>query len=94
VVEAVQAEAARFRELVSAEPGPGGELAPGTRAAYRAVREGDQGVPPLVEDRTLDGDIRKIRQAVVSGRVLRSVEEALGRPLRASRRLSFDTEPE
>jgi histidine ammonia-lyase len=94
VVEAAQAEAARFRELVAAEPGPGGELAPGTRAAYRAVREGADGVPPLVEDRTLDGDIRKIRQAVVSGRVLRSVEEALGHPLRASRRLSFDAEPE
>jgi histidine ammonia-lyase len=92
VVEAVAAEAARFRDLVTAEPGPGAELAPGTRAAYRAIRDG-AGIPPLVEDRTLDGDIRKIRQAVVSGQVVRSVEEVLERPLRASRRLAFDAEP-
>lgn len=95
MVEAAAEEAVRFRERVAADPGPDGDLAPGTRAAYRAIRGGGEGagIPVLAEDRTLDQDIRTIRQAVVSGRVVRAVEEALGRPLRASRRLSFDAEP-
>lgn len=98
LVEETEAEAEAFRDAVGAEDGPvAGKLAAGTRAAYEAVRGGGgeaSGVPPLVEDRVLHEDMRKVRELLVSGRLVERVEGALGRPLRASRRLTFAAEPE
>lgn len=97
-VAAAEAEADRFREIVASRPGPAAELALGTRAAYQTIRQGDggaeggAGVPPVTEDRVLDGDIRAARALVATGRLVRAVESALGRPLRKSRRLSFAPE--
>ncbi len=96
VVEA-EAEASRFRRAVEGERWPvAEELAPATLAAYRAVRgqtPATSRVPPLVEDRFLADDIRAVRELVETGRVVEEVETALGRPLRASRRISFAAEP-
>ena len=96
VVEA-EAEASRFRRAVEGERWPvAEELAPATLAAYRAVRgqtPATARVPPLVEDRFLADDIRAVRELVETGRVVEEVETALGRPLRASRRISFAAEP-
>ena len=49
---------------------------------------------PLVEDRYLADDIRRVRELVESAKVVRAVEAALGGPLRASRRLTFAAEPD
>jgi histidine ammonia-lyase len=92
-----QAGAARFRANLQGERWPvAGELAPATFAAYQTVRGETPDavrVPPLVEDRYLAEDIRQVRERVESGEVVRQVEAALGRPLRASRRLTFADEP-
>ena len=53
-------------------------LGKGTGAAYLAIRER---VAPLVEDRTLDEDVRQIRRALEDGSLEAAVEGALGKRL-------------
>ncbi|HEV7517655.1 MAG TPA: hypothetical protein VGR07_15250, partial [Thermoanaerobaculia bacterium] len=57
-----------------------GHLGRGTRAAYLAVREVAE---PMLSDRTLDEDIRRVRARVEDRSLLTAVEEALPEPLRA-----------
>lgn len=92
LIEAAELEAGRFRASVAARDGaaPAGHAA-GTGAAYTAIR--GAGVAPLVEDRVLEHDIRRARELVTSGRLVQSVEAALGSPLRGSRGLDFAGEP-
>lgn len=52
--------------------------APGTGAALAAIREAS---PTLEDDRPLSPDIRLTREAIISGRLLDAVEDAVG-PLR------------
>ncbi len=97
-VAEAEAEAARFQESIGGERWPvAGELAAATFAAYRAVRgksPAEALVEPLVDDRYLADDIRRVRERVESGAVVREVEASLDRPLRASRRLTFAAEPD
>lgn len=80
-----EAEAAAFAALDSDEARQRiarDLLAPGTGAAYLAVRTAAR---PMTEDRPLDGDIRRLRRALADRSLLRAVERALGRPLEAVR---------
>ena len=47
----------------------------GTRAAYRTIREH---IKPLEDDRVLYKDIDKAKQLIVSGEIVRKVEQAIG----------------
>ncbi|NIV47421.1 MAG: hypothetical protein GWN46_11720, partial [Gammaproteobacteria bacterium] len=51
----------------------------GTREAYLAVRET---VETILEDRSLDEDLRRMRGLVAAGDLVRRVEAKIGSPLR------------
>ncbi len=61
------------------------QLGRGTGAAYLAIREAAE---PMLADRTLDGDIRKVRRLLeyaggtAGSSLVRAVEDGLGSPLR------------
>jgi histidine ammonia-lyase len=51
------------------------QLAPATRAVYELVRSV---VPPLERDRFMAGDIKAVRDLVVSGQVLKAAADTAG----------------
>ena len=74
--EASDAEAAAFEEATRPENRPeiAAHLGRGTAAAYLQIRED---VEPMVRDRTLDGDLRRVRRSIEGGRLLARVRAAL-----------------
>ncbi len=77
--ERVAEEDERFRSAVRPENRErlADELGGGTRAAYLAIRAT---VAPVLADRPLDDDIRRMRQLVHSGELLLRVASATGHP--------------
>lgn len=64
------AEARRFARTVAEAGAVAARLGRGTAAAYSAVREV---VPPLLVDRVLSDDVRRLRVRVADGTILRAV---------------------
>ncbi len=91
----IDPEAEDFRERTAEHhrAGIARELGRGTGAAYLAIRRVAE---PMLEDRTLDGDIRGARRLVeysteVEGsKLIRAVEEGLGAELRRIASLRLD----
>ncbi|MCG8405715.1 MAG: aromatic amino acid lyase [Phycisphaerales bacterium] len=72
-------EATVFREAVEDRPAAiAAKLSRGTGAAYRKVRDTAK---PMFEDRSLDGDIRRVRRIVADGTLLTAVDRQLETPL-------------